>query len=31
MNASVGEWLTRTGAVPGGYRVSQGHRSRPRR
>jgi PhzF family phenazine biosynthesis protein len=26
MNASVGQWLTRTGAVPGGYRVSQGTR-----
>ena len=26
MNASVGQWLTRTGAVPGSYRVSQGQR-----
>jgi PhzF family phenazine biosynthesis protein len=26
MNASVGQWLTRTGAVSGSYRVSQGHR-----
>jgi PhzF family phenazine biosynthesis protein len=26
MNASVGQWLTRTGAVPGSYRVSQGRR-----
>lgn len=26
MNASVGQWLIRTGAVPGGYRVSQGTR-----
>jgi PhzF family phenazine biosynthesis protein len=24
MNASVGQWLTASGAVPGGYRVSQG-------
>lgn len=26
MNASVGQWLTRTGAVRGSYRVSQGRR-----
>jgi PhzF family phenazine biosynthesis protein len=26
MNASVGQWLLRTGAVPGGFRVSQGAR-----
>lgn len=26
MNASVGQWLSRAGAVPGGYRVSQGAR-----
>ncbi|EMY36171.1 hypothetical protein D477_000575 [Arthrobacter crystallopoietes BAB-32] len=26
MNASVGQWLTRTGAVSGGYKVSQGSR-----
>lgn len=26
MNASVGQWLTRTGAVAGSYRVSQGQR-----
>lgn len=26
MNASVGQWLTRTGAVPASYRVSQGTR-----
>jgi PhzF family phenazine biosynthesis protein len=26
MNASVGQWLTRTGAVPSNYRVSQGSR-----
>ncbi|MGO3795634.1 MAG: PhzF family phenazine biosynthesis protein [Pauljensenia sp.] len=26
MNASVGQWLTGTGAVPGGYLVSQGAR-----
>jgi PhzF family phenazine biosynthesis protein len=26
MNASVGQWLIRTGAVPGGYHVSQGSR-----
>jgi PhzF family phenazine biosynthesis protein len=24
MNASVGQWMTRTGAAPGSYRVSQG-------
>jgi len=24
MNAAIGQWLTRTGAVTGGYRVSQG-------
>jgi predicted PhzF superfamily epimerase YddE/YHI9 len=26
MNAAVGQWLTRTGAVRGSYRVSQGGR-----
>ena len=26
MNAAVGQWLTRTGAVSGRYRVSQGRR-----
>lgn len=26
MNASVGQWLTRTGEVPSTYRVSQGTR-----
>ena len=26
MNAAVGQWLARTGAVTGGYRVSQGAR-----
>lgn len=26
MNASVGQWLIRTGAVSGTYRVSQGRR-----
>jgi predicted PhzF superfamily epimerase YddE/YHI9 len=26
MNAAVAQWLLRTGAVAGGYRVSQGRR-----
>jgi predicted PhzF superfamily epimerase YddE/YHI9 len=26
MNAAVAQWFLRTGAVPGGYRISQGQR-----